>query len=169
MGYIHDVSMSQFVEAYSFFFNAGTWTMTTAAQVLTMDRTAGDGAFWVGIPVPIPSNAVENRGSYLKSIEVMYSITVAACDAFGAIVVYKDTLAATGTLNTAAEIVSTMDTAHDAAAERLAVDEHRMVATLTTPEWIDTDAKFSAQIYVDCAAATVVKFFGALVNYTLRL
>lgn len=169
MGYIHDISMSQFVPPKEFMFNTGTWTEAVLNTVWSVNRVAADASFLCYVPVPIPSNSVASKGAYLKSIEVMYSITVAACDDFAAVALYVDTLAASGTLNTAAAVDITMDTAHDSAAERLAVDEHRMVATLDTPAWIDNDQSYHLEFIVDCAAATVFKVFGAIINYTLRL
>ena len=169
MGYIHDVSMSQFVLPGDFKFSAGTWAIATLGYIWSMDRTAADGVFWAMAPVLVPSNSVAQRGAYLKPIEVMYSIATAAADDFAAVELRKDTLAVTGTLNTSALIATTMDAAHDSAAERKAQDEHRMVATLDTPAWIDNDEAYHFDFYVDCAAGTVFKIFGAIINYTLRL
>jgi hypothetical protein len=44
-----------------------------------------------------------------------------------------------------------------------------MVFTLTTPVWIDNDEAFHLEAVVDGGAATVVKIFGGIVNYTMRL
>jgi hypothetical protein len=106
----------------------------------------------------------------------MISIAGAAADDFVAATaaVYKDTLQATaasgsGTINTAAIVTGTLDTGHDTAAELKAQDEHRIVWTLTTPVWIDNDAAFHFEAVIDGGAATVVKIFGGIVNYTLRL
>jgi hypothetical protein len=169
MGYIHDVSMSQFVPPNLFMFSVGTWTATIATSIWSMDRTAADASFYAFVPVLIPSNSVANMGAYLKSIEVMYSIATAAADDFASVSLIKDTLAVDGTLNTKNDIAITMDTAHDTAAERLAIDEHRMVATLDTAAWIDNDEAYHLDLGVDCAAGTVFKCFGAIINYTLRL
>jgi hypothetical protein len=105
----------------------------------------------------------------------MYSVSGAAADDIATVKLYKDTLAATaaagsGSINTAAEVTGvTIDEGHDAAAERKAQDEHRMVVTLDAPVWIDNDATFHLEVVIDGGAATVVKVFGAIINYTLRL
>ena len=169
MGYIHDVAMSQFVLPNLMMFSAGTWAQTILNNVWSMNRTAADASFLVFVPVPIPSNSVASKGAYLKSIEVMYSIVTAAADDMAAVALYKNTLAADGTLNSAAGIAITMDTAHDTGAERKTLDEHRMVATLDTAAWIDNDEYYHLEFLVDAAATTVFKVFGALINYTLRL
>lgn len=174
MGYIHDTHMSQFLAPSQAGFSAGTWTMAVASNVWSNNRTAADAVFTVYIPILIPGNSVDLKGSYLTSIEVMYTVGTAAMDAGPAPTLYKDTLKATaasgsGTLNTAASITTTVDTGHDTDAERLAVDEHRMVITLSTPEWIDNDAAYHLELVCDAAATSVFKYFGAIVNYTTRL
>ena len=175
MGYIHDTAMAQFVPPEDIGASAGTWALAAASNVWSNDRTAGDASFTLYIPVPIPSSSVPLKGCYLKSIELMYSISTAAADDVATVKLYKDTLAAvaasgSGSINTAAEITGvTIDAGHDAAAERKAQDEHRMVITLDTPQWIDNDATFHVEVVVDAALTTVVKIFGAIINYTLRL
>ena len=176
MGYIHDTAMSQFVPPTAFGFSAGTWTLTAASNVWSMDRTAADASATIYMPIPIPSNSVALKGAYLVSVELMYSISAAAADDFAVAtcLIYKDTLSASaasgsGTINTAASVASTKDTGHDTDAECLAQDEHRMKMTITTPPWIDNDAAYHAEYIVDGGAATVVKVFGGIVNYTLRI
>jgi hypothetical protein len=156
MGYIHDTAMAQFVPPTAFGFSAGTWTLTAASNVWSMDRTAADASFTIYMPIPVPSNSVALKGAYLVSVELMYSISGAAADDFAVAtaLIYKDTLQASaasgsGTLNTAAVAASTKDTGHDTDAECLAQDEHRMVFTLTTPVWIDNDAAFHLEAIVD--------------------
>ena len=171
MGYVHDTAMSQFIPPTAFGYSAGTWTLTAATNVWSLDRTAADASFTVYMPIPVPSNSVALKGSKLLSVELMYSITVAAADDFAVAtaLLYLDTLAVTGTLNTAAAATTTKDTGHDTDAECLAVDEHRMILTLSTPVWIDDDQAYHAEYIVDAAATTVFKIFGGIANFTLRL
>ncbi len=174
MGYVHDTAMSQFVPPNKIGYSAGTWALAVASNVWSLDRTAADVAFTVFVPVPIPSNGVALKGAYLVSIEVMYSIATTLADDFASVTLYKDTLKAvaasgSGTLNTAASVVGTMDAGHDTAVERKAIDEHRMKLTLTTPVWIDNDEAFHLEFVIDPAVGTVFKFFGAICNYTLRI
>lgn len=174
MGYVHDTAMSQFVPPDQIGYSAGTWTLAVASNVWSLDRTAADASFTLYIPVPVPSNSASLKGAYLVSIELMYSIATAGADDFATVAVYKDTLQASaasgsGTINTAASVTVTQDTGHDTAAERKAVDEHRMKVTLSTPAWIDNDEAYHMECVVDAAAATVFKVFGAIINYTLRI
>ena len=106
----------------------------------------------------------------------MYSISTAAADDFAVAtaLIYLDTLSPTaasgsGTIKTAASVASTKDTGHDTDAECLAQDEHRMKLTVTTPLWIDNDEAYHAEFIIDSGAATVVKVFGGIANYTLRV
>lgn len=174
MGYVHDTGFSQFVPPNLMGYSAGTWTFAVASNVWSYDRTAGDASFTIYIPIVAPSNSVAQKGAYLQSVEFMYAISAAAADDVTALPkLYKDTLKATaasgsGTLNTSAEATTTLDTGHDTAAELKAADEHRVKLTLSTPAWIDNDEAYHVEMTVDAAAATVFKFFGAIVNYTLR-
>jgi hypothetical protein len=106
----------------------------------------------------------------------MYSIATTLADDFvvATAAIYKDTLAAaaasgSGSINTAAIVAGTFDTGHDTAAELGAVDEHRAKWSLTVPVWIDNDEAYHAEYVVDPAVGTVLKVFGGIVNYTLRI
>lgn len=171
MGYVHDTAMSQFIPPTTCCYSAGTWTWTVASNVWTNTRTAADASFTIYVPIPIPSNSVAFKGSKLLSLEFMYVISVAAADDFpvATSLLYTDTFAVTGTANSAAALASTKDTGHDTDAECLAVDEHRMVLTVTTPVWIDNDQGHHAEFVVDAAAATVFANHGAIANFVLRI
>ena len=176
MGYVHDTAMSQFIPPTAFGASGGTWAMAVASNVWSWDRTAADASFTIYMPIPIPSNSVAMKGVSLASIEFMYSISGAAADDFVAAtaLLYLDTLSATaasgsGTINTAAAATTTKDTGHDTDAELKAQDEHRLIMTLSTPAWIDNDQAYHAEFVIDGGAATVVKVFGGIVNYTFRI
>jgi hypothetical protein len=166
--------MSQFVPPNAIGFSAGTWALTAASNVWSMDRTAANATFSVYVPVPIISNSVAFKGAYLVSIELMWATSVEVLDTVPTVAIYKDTIQASaasgsGTLDTAAAVTTTEDAGHDTDAERLAIDEHRMVVTLSTPEWIDNDAAFHLEVAFDAGLNGVVKVFGAICNFTMRL
>jgi hypothetical protein len=175
MGYVNNTHVSQFIAPNQMAASAGTWTMAVASNVWSNNRTAADASFTLFVPIPIPSNSSSLQGAKLKSIELMYSIATADADDITALpTLYKDVLQATaasgsGTLNTAASVTTSLDTGHDTAAELKAQDEHRVVITLTTPVFIDNDEAYHVEMTVDAAAGTVFKFFGAIVNYDLRV
>jgi hypothetical protein len=67
-------------------------------------------------------------------------------------------------------VTTTCDAGHDTAAERYAVDtDHVMTVTITTPAWSDDGDAYVLELIVDCHANTVFSFFGARVNYDLRV
>jgi hypothetical protein len=171
MGYVHDTGMCEWVPPTALLCITGTWTEaagqvagTTCKHVAATDETSV-----VHIPIRIPQNSVAGKGSLLKSIEIDYEILTAACDAVDA-VVRKVTRGA----NTAVAVVDdttafSYDTGHDTAAERYAVDQHKMVLTLTTPVYLDNDEVWSVVLTLNKAATTTIDVLGAMVNYTLRV
>ncbi|MDP2965981.1 MAG: hypothetical protein Q8N39_08120 [Pelolinea sp.] len=170
MGYVHDTQMSQFIPPSMFEHSAGTWTISEASNLIKSAREAADAAFTTLIPVPLPSNNAVLKGAMLKSIDVFYAIGTAAADAFATVELEKMTLGVDDVAVTGAAVVTSCDLAHDTEAERLAVDtDHVMTVTLTTPVWIDDGEAFWLKLVIDAAATTVVTFFGARANYTLRI
>ena len=170
MGYVHDTHMSEFIPPSDFQMSAGTWAMAVASNVVSRDRSAADAAFTALIPIRVPSNASDKKGAMLKSIDVWYAIGTAAADDFATVNLDKMVMGVDDVAPTGAAIDITLDTGHDSAAERLAVDtDHCMTVTLATPAWVDDGDVYWLQLVVDCAAGTVFKFFGARANYTLRI
>jgi hypothetical protein len=169
---VHNTHFTQFIPPTALMASAGTWTDTVASNVWSKNRTGADAAFTMYIPVLLPSNSVALQGAKLASIEIMYEIGTAAMDSVTSMKLWKDTFSATaasGTINTAAEVTAvTWDTGHDTDAEQKAADQHRAVCTLTTPVFIDNDEGYHIEIIVDGSATGVMKFFGALANYTLK-
>jgi hypothetical protein len=120
------------------------------------------------IPIIVPSNSAGLKGSYLKSIEIDYQVLNAAMTAVTA-VVNKVTRGADGAIAVVASQTFTYDTGHDAAGERVDIDEHKMTLTITTPFWIDNDAYVLVELTIDQAGDTgVVNLLGAIANYTFR-
>ena len=166
--------MSQFVPPEDIGVSAGTWTFVRNSNVWTNLRTAADASFTIYIPVPIPSSSEALKGGYLKSIEFMYEVATVQADDFPTVSLCKDTFAASaasgaGTINTAAvDAAKTIDAGHNSPDERRAIDEHRMMVTLDTPAWIDTNESYHLELTVDAHAGTNFYIFGAIINYTLR-
>jgi hypothetical protein len=167
-GYVHDTHMSQFLPFSLFSHSAGTWTATVASNVWYARRTAADAASTTRIPVLLPSNSAGNKGAYLTSVDIFYRVATAALDALQADM-YKMTTGADGTLQTVAAVMTSYDSGHDSAAERIDVDEHTLTLTLSTPVWVDTDEEVFVEVVADNAATSVLDLFGARANFTLRL
>ena len=168
MGYVHDTHMSQFIDPKTFQHSAGTWTDTNAANMWTSVRTAANATWVTKIPIPIPQNSSANKGAKLVSVDIYFVIATEAMDAVAA-VLYKGTLPADGAAETTAAVTTTYDAGHDAAAERIDIDEHKMTLTITTPAWLDDDDQYYVELSGDGGANGVFSFVGARANFTLRV
>jgi hypothetical protein len=170
MGYVHDTHMSFYIPPTLFHCVTGTWSYAAGAVAGTIVKKVNDAnqTSTVNIPVIVPSNSVASKGSYLKSIEIDLEISGGSLTAMSA-VVNKITRGADGADATVEALDFTYDTGHDAAGERIDVDEHKMTLTLDDPFWIDKDEYVLIELTIDQAGATdVIEFLGAVVNYTAR-
>lgn len=168
MGYVHDTHMSTFITPAQVSATVGTWAMGVSSNVWTLNKTAADNTSVIKIPCPLPANAASGKGARLKSVDMWYSIATAACDAVSAALYCASLPEQAGTLS-AALAATGYDSAHDTAAKRLTVAQHKLTLTLTTPCWVDEDCEFYVELTVDAAASSVVKFQGARANYDLRI
>jgi len=170
MGYTHDTAMSQYIPPTLVHAVTGAWTWTAGAVTGTIAKrvAATDETTVINIPIIIPSNSIAEKGARLTSIEVDFEILTAACDAVDALV----NLVERG-LDTAVAVVTAQafsyDTGHDTAAERYAVEQHRMTLTLTTPIWLTNNQYVLVEITANKAATTTIQVLSAVANYTLRL
>lgn len=169
MGYVHDTKMSEFIHPGDFEIAVGTWVVAESSNVVSYDHTDADEAVTVLIPIRIPSNSVALKGAMLASIDVGYLIGTAAADDFATVELEKVAVGADNVAAAGEAITTTEDGAHDTAAERLAADDHTMTVTVTTPEFLDDGECYWLKLVIDCAATTVLKFYGAIAHYTLRV
>lgn len=167
MGYANDTRMSQFIPPSLFHIPTGTVTNTAGAVAGTIARNiaAADQTGLVNIPILVPSNSSDTKGAYLKSIEIDYEITDAACEAL-TFVINKVTRGANGAVAVVAAQTFTQ-TPTVAVADDM--DQHKATLTITTPFWIDNDVYVLVEVTVDQALTSVVQFLGAVANYSLRL
>jgi len=170
MGYVHDTTMCQWIPPTNVFGDTATWALgageVSGSLVYACDATDEVATLW--IPIPLPSNSVDQKGAYLKSVEIDYEIKTAALDAGSASIV-KMTRGADGADVTVATLTTSYDSGHDAANERIDIDEHKMTLTLSTPEWIADDEYIYVKMVFDKAATSIVQFLGAFAYFTLRL
>ena len=168
MGYVHDTNMAQFIHPGDFEMSAGTWAVAESSNVVSNDRSAADAAVTVLVPIRMPSNAKALKGAKLASIDVGYLIDTAAADDFATVELEKVTINADNVAASGAAVDVTLDDAHDAAAERKAADDHTMTITVDSPEFLDDGDCYWLKMVIDCAATTVLKFYGAVAHFTLR-
>lgn len=168
MGYLHAL-ISAWISFSSFVHSAGTWTATVASNVWFARRAAADAAATTYIPLGFtPQQDGATKGSKLQSVEIHFRVGTAALDALEAHL-YKATLGADGSLLTVAEVTTAYDTGHDAAAERIDVDEHKMTLTPSAPVYLDDNEYLFVEVVADAAATSVLDYFGAKANWTWRL
>jgi hypothetical protein len=168
MGYVHDTQMSQYLGPNTFHYVTGTWTQAAGAvaDTIAMHRAAANETAVVNIPIMIPSNAAGYKGALLKSIEVDYELLVAGVTSFTP-VLNKVTRGA----DTAVAVVSVPTITYlPAQSSCITQDQHKLVVTLTTPEWIDNDVYFLLELTIVAGAGgNTTDILGAVVNYTLRV
>lgn len=167
MGFVHTVV--QFVIAFTkFAHSAGTWTATVASNVWYHRRTAADAAGVTYIPIEVPQHESATKGFQLESVDIHYRVVTAALDSLAA-TLYKATFGADGSLLTVASVTTTYDSGHDSAAERIDVDEHKLTLTVSSPAFLDTNEQYFVEVSWDAAASSVLDFFFATANGTMRL
>ena len=167
---IHNTHVSQFIPPTAMHYVTGTWSDAAGAVTGTIVKVkaAADNTATVTIPILVPSCSITSTGSKLVSVEVDYEVQTAAMDAVSA-AINKVTRGANGADAVVASVAFSYDTGHDTAGERIAVDEHRMTLTITTPTWLDNDDYYLVQLTMDAAATSVLHILGAVANFTLRL
>lgn len=169
MGYVHDTHMSQFIPPGSILKTAGTWTAGVSSNVVSEVRSVADAGFTLLVPALLPGNASAFKGARLKAVQVFYKIATAAADDFASVELGKVNLPADGSAPTGAAVSITLDAGHDTAAERKAVGDHTLTASLVTPAWLaEGDACWLALV-VDAAATTAFTLYGARAEYELRV
>lgn len=169
MGYVNVTDISVFVPPSMIGKSAGTWTPTLNSNKVYDVRTAADAAFSLIVPLVLPGSQVGLQGAKIESVDFWYRIGTADADDFATVEVSKMVLTASSVAPTGAAVAVSIDIAHDSAAERKAVDYHKMTVTLDTAEFIKIDTNYYLTMVIDAAATTVVWLYGAQIHYILRL
>ena len=169
MGFIKDTHMAQYIPPTAMHYVTGTWTDAagTVAGTICKHKAAGAVTSVINVPIMLPSNSIQQKGAYLKSVEFDY-------EELGAVVT-----SVTATMNkitrgadTAVAVVADVPVTQDLAAAVAAAsqDQHKLTVTLTTPVWIDNDEEFMLVItQVAGAGGATTDVYGAVVNYDLKL
>lgn len=168
MGYVKD-NFQIVVPFTKYAHSAGAWTQSVASNVWYNRRTAADAGATSYIPLcDVPQRDGATKGAKLTSVDVHFRISSAAIDAMEAHL-YKATMGADGSLLTVAEVTTTYDTGHDAAAERIDADEHKMTLTPSSPVYLEDNEMLFVEVVWDGSAAGVIDEFYTVGNWTLRL
>ena len=167
MGYVHDTHMQKFIPPTMFHAVTGTWANAAGnvAHTIVLQKTAGAETATVTIPLAVPGNSSDEKGSKIASVEIDYEILTSAATSITA-TVWKIARGADGAVAVATQVTATQDLT--AATDAADVDQHALTVTITTPEYIDDDDYWFVELACVCAAGTVLEFLGAQVNFTLR-
>ena len=175
MAYTNNTQMSQWIPPHLFAdVGAGSpLAHAYASQIAYESRTpAGAGTFTVHIPILLPSNAAYRVGAYLATVDLIYKTATAALTSWATVDLNKMTLVAgTGGSGsfTGASIANTQDATHNTSALRSDLGVHCMTVTPTTPPWIDNDDSYVLSCTLIAAATSILDFYGARCNFTLRV
>jgi len=167
MGYVHDTHMQKFIPPTMFHAVTGTWANAAGnvAHTIVLQKTAGAETATVTIPLAVPGNSSDEKGSKIASVEIDYEILTSAATSITA-TVWKIARGADGAVAVATQVTATQNLT--AATDAADVDQHALTVTITTPEYIDDDDYWFVELACVCAAGTVLEFLGAQVNFTLR-
>jgi hypothetical protein len=164
---INNTHMSNFIPPSDFFCVTGTWTEAEGqvAGTVCKHKAATAETAVVTIPIQLPGNSVGLQGGKLLSVEVDFEVLIANLTSITA-VLNKVTRGA----DLAVAVVSAVtQTQTPTAALAKVVDQHKLVVTLTTPEWVDNDVYYLLQLTCVAPATTTLDFLAAVANFTLRV
>jgi hypothetical protein len=117
----------------------------------------------------LPGSANRNQGARIKSIDVYYKVDTAALTSVAFPILHKVTLSANGADLSAADLDTSLDSGHDAAAERITVASHKMTVTPDSPFYLEADTYVALELSFVGLASSELFVLGAQVNYEIRL
>lgn len=174
MGYVHDSKFAFPISPFHAFGTVAAWAIAAGqvAGTLVFACDATDETAHLFVEVRTPSHQPDAAGNAVKgfkiaSITLDFEILTAALDAMSA-VINKVKRGADGAVHVVTTPTFTYDTGHDAASERIDVDQHRMTLTLDTEVWVEDDEYYIVDLTIDKAATSTFEFLGGIVSGTLR-
>jgi len=175
MGYVHDEDVAFPISPFHSFGTVAAWAIAEGAVSGTLVNgcDAADETAHLFIEVrPTLSHVgvsdIASKGFKVTDFELDYEILTAALDALSA-VINKVTRGADGAVHVVANPSFTYDSGHDTAAERLTLDQHRMVLTLDSPEYLLDDEYFIIDLTIDKATTSTFEFLGGVAHGVVRL
>jgi len=140
----------------------GTWTLELATNVPILQKAANAETAIQHVPVGLQAVGEQFQGKQVKSIDIFYTIGTAALTSI-AWALYKLTLPADGSAPSAAAKAVTSSKTTTAGK---ALGDHMVRLTLTEPEILDGDNFFNLEVAFEAAATSVVKVYGARINFS---
>ena len=166
-GYVHDTNMAQYIPPVSCHFVTGTWTQAagSVAGTIAMHKAAAAETNVITIPIAIPSNAIANKGAYLKSIEVDYEVLVADLTSSTPVV----NLVTRGAEGAVAVVAAQTFTQTPVLATAKTVGKHKLVLSITTPFWVANTQYVLVQLTNVAPATTTFDLLAIVANFTERM
>jgi len=167
MGYVHDAGFAQFIPVQLMSGATGTYTIAAGAVsgTLAFHRAAAASTGIITIPILLPGNSGASKGSLLRSIEVDYELLLAGATSITAALA-KVTRGVEGAVAVVSAVTVTQDLA--AAVAAATQEQHRLVVTLTNPEWISSNVYYFLNLTCVCGATVTIDVLGAIANYTFK-
>jgi hypothetical protein len=164
---INNTHMSVYICPLDFHVVVGTWTQAAGAVAgtIALHKAAAAETAVVTLPIQMPGNSVALQGSKLVSVEVDFEIQVADLTSI-AVVLNKVTRAND---LAAAVVAAVAQTCTPTVALAKVLDQHKLVVTLTTPEWVNSNTYYLLQLTCVAPATTTLDFLAAVANFTLRV
>jgi len=165
---VNNTHMAQYIPPTDFVCVTGTWTEVAGqvAGTICKHKAATAETAVVTIPVQLPGNSVALQGSKLVSIEVDLEVLVADLTSI-TVTLNKVTRGADLAVATVAAVTQTQT---PSAALLKVADQHKLVVTLTTPEWVNPSTTYYLlQLSCVAPASTTLDFLAAMANFTLRV
>lgn len=174
MGYVHDAGFAMPISPFHAFGTVAAWAIAAGQVAGTLayacDATDEEAHLFIEVRPPshLPNSAgVAVKGFQVTDIQLDFEILTAALDAMSA-VINKIKRGADGSVHVVSTPDFTYDSGHDAAAERIDVDQHRMTLTLDTPEYCEDDEYYIVDLTINKAATSTFEFLGGVMHGTLR-
>jgi hypothetical protein len=166
-GYVHDTNMAQYIPPTSHHVVTGTWSLTagSVAGMISHHKAAAAETTTVNVPICISSNAIANKGAYLKKIVINYEVGTADMTSITPTVNLVTTTADAGTPTVAAQTFTQTPVAATAKAQ----GKRQLIITITTPFWVADTQYVLVALSCVCAAGTVLDFTGDVAYFTERM
>lgn len=144
---------------------SGTWTMVTASNITSFDKTAADDTTVLSIPVPKMPRTYTLDDPAISIIAVTYSVATAALDAAPTAVLNKLSKHATTKVWSRSAVTQAITFA-GTDTTGTAAGTFDAIVTITTPTRLADNEALELELTFNAGATTVLKVWGAAVTHT---
>lgn len=166
-----EVQSSYFVPLKDINATVGTWALTLASGILSLNKTAADNTSVLHIPINVPRRA-DFYGVKITGVNIYAVNTTADLDAAPTLVLSRqdyDLVDATASATSAVSATTVATTAGAGVVVTADANDRLWGFTVDSPsEDYATEAKcdYHAALTIDAAAGSIVKIYGVEITYT---